>query len=142
MEAIRQGIEVTELQMVALEKTLHEELSAPELRASRENLHKAYGIKVGSFLEFLKHVLALDTLPDYDTVVQSAFEKHIAEHRYGGDQISFLRAVRSVFLSKRTLQAADLYEPPLTQFGRNAADRLFRPNEIEQLIALTDQLAA
>jgi len=40
-------------------------------------------------------VLALDTLPDYETVVQSAFEKHIAEHRYGGDQISFLRAVRS-----------------------------------------------
>lgn len=142
IEAIRCGIDVTELQLVALEKTLHEELSAPGLRASRENLHKAYGIKVGSFLEFLKHVLALDTLPDYETVVQSAFEKHIAEHRYGGDQISFLRAVRSVFLSKRTLQAADLYEPPLTQFGRNAADRLFRPDEIEQLIALTDQLAA
>ena len=79
---------------------------------------------------------------DARDVVQSAFEKHIAEHRYGGDQISFLRAVRSVFLSKRTLQAADLYEPPLTQFGRNAADRLFRPDEIEQLIALTDQLAA
>lgn len=142
IEAILHGVDVTDLQLVALERTLHEELSAPELRASPENLHKAYGIKVGSFLGFLKYVLGLDTLPDYETVVQSAFEKHIAEHRYGGDQISFLRAVRSVFLSKRTLQTADLYQPPLTQFGRNAADRLFRPEEIDQLIALTDQLAA
>src|SRR5438876_830900 len=142
IDAIRRGVDVTELQLVALEKTLHEELSAPDLHATPENLHKAYGIKVGSFLGFLKHVLALDTLPDYETVVQSAFEKHIAKHRYGGDQISFLRAVRSVFLSKRALQAADLYEPPLTQFGRNAADRLFTPAEIEQLITLTDQLAA
>jgi len=140
--AILNGVEVTELQLVALEKTLHEELSAPELRASPENLHKAYGIKVGSFLGFLKYVLGLDTLPDYETVVQSAFEKYIAEYRYSGDQISFLRAVRSVFLSKRALQTADLYEPPLTQFGRNAVDRLFRPAEIEQLIALTDKLAA
>jgi type I restriction enzyme R subunit len=140
--AILRGVEVTELQLVALEKTLHEELSAPELRASPENLHKAYGIKVGSFLGFLKYVLGLDMLPDYETVVQSAFEKHITEHRYSGDQISFLRAVRSVFLSKRALQTADLYQPPLTQFGRNAVDRLFRPDEIEQLIALTDQLAA
>jgi len=140
--AILRGVEVTELQLVALEKTLHEELSAPELRGSPGNLHKAYGIKVGSFLGFLKYVLGLDTLPDYETVVQSAFEKHIVEHRYGGDQISFLRAVRSVFLSKRALQTADLYQPPLTQFGRNAVDRLFRPDEIEQLIALTDQLAA
>ena len=136
------GNEVTELQLVALERTLHEQSAAPELRASPANLHKAYGVKIDSFLGFLKYVLAFDTLPDYETVVQSAFEKHIAEHRYSGDQISFLRAVRSVFLSKRTLQAADLYEPPLTQFGRNAADRLFRPDEIEQLIALTDQLAA
>jgi len=39
--------------------------------AQRGNLHKAYGIKVGSFLGFLKHVLALDTLPDYETVVQA-----------------------------------------------------------------------
>ena len=142
IHAILRGDDVTELQLVALERTLHEELSAPELRASPENLHKAYGIKLGSFLSFLKYVLAFDTLPDYETVVQSAFEKHIAEHRYGGDQISFLRAVRSVFLSKRALQAADLYEPPLTQFGRNAVDRLFTPSEIQELIEFTDKLAA
>jgi hypothetical protein len=53
------GVEVTELQSVALEKTLHGQLSAPELRGTPENLHKAYGTKVGSFLGFLKYVLGL-----------------------------------------------------------------------------------
>jgi type I restriction enzyme R subunit len=50
--------------------------------------------------------------------------------------------VRSVFLNKRRLEKADLYEPPLTQFGRNAADRLFSEGEIKELIEFTDKLAA
>ena len=46
IEAILHGVDVTDLQLVALERTLHEELSAPELRASPKNLqtflHRAF----------------------------------------------------------------------------------------------------
>jgi hypothetical protein len=37
----------------------------------------------------------------------------LAEHRYNADQIRFPRAVQSVFLQKRHLEPADLYEPPM-----------------------------
>jgi type I restriction enzyme R subunit len=71
-----------------------------------------------------------------------AFERFIAAHHYNADQIRFLRSVQEVFLKKRTLVEADLYEPPLTVFGRNAVERFFTPEEIRELLELVNSLAA
>ena len=87
----------------------------------------AYGLRVDNFLAFLRHLLALDTIPDYPQVVQRGFEQHIQPHNYNAEQIRFLRSVQEVFLQKRTLVEADLYDPPLTNFGRNAVERFFTP---------------
>ena len=77
-----------------------------------------------------RHLLALDAIPDYPQVVQRGFEQHIQVHNYNAEQIRFLRSVQEVFLAKRTLVEADLYDPPLTSFGRNAVERFFTPQEI------------
>ena len=89
----------------------------------------------------MRHVLDLDAVPDYEAVVANGFQDHITRHNYTGDEIRFLRAVQDVFLAKRRLVEADLYELPLTNFGRNAVDRFFTPSEIKDLVALTEQLA-
>lgn len=85
---------------------------------------------------------AMVLIPDYHQVVQRVFERHISAHHYNADQIRFLRAVQEVFLQKRMLAEADLYEPPLTIFGLNAVDRYFSPVEIRELLNLTASLAA
>jgi type I restriction enzyme R subunit len=72
----------------------------------------------------------------------SQFHQHITRHHYTGDQIRFLRAVQDVFLTKKRLVEADLYEAPLTSFGRNAVDRFFSPDEIREIVALAEQVAA
>ena len=64
------------------------------------------------------------------------------ESNYNAEQIRFLRSVQEVFLAKRTLVEADLYDPPLTNFGRNAVERFFTPEEIGDLLHLTQSLAA
>jgi type I restriction enzyme R subunit len=142
LEAIRQGREVSSEQLVELERTLHRELGGSEIQLSSDNIRKAYGLKVDSFLGFLRHVLTLDAIPDYTQVVQRAFEGHISAHAYNADQIRFLRSVQEVFLKKHALAEADLYEPPLTIFGRNAVDRYFTPAEIRDLLDLAQRLAA
>ena len=58
------------------------------------------------------------------------------------DQIRFLRSVQEVFLKNRRLVEADLYEPPLTVFDRNAVERFFTPEEIRELLELAETLAA
>lgn len=140
--AIREGRTVTDEQLVDLERTLHEELSGSDIQLSNTLIRRVYGIRVESFLGFLRYILALDAILDYTTVIRRSFDRHITEHNYTGDQIRFLRSVQEVFLQKRTLAEVDLYEPPLTLFGRNAVDRFFTPEQIRDLMSLTDRLAA
>jgi type I restriction enzyme R subunit len=142
LEAIRLGREVTDEQLVDLERTLQRELSGGELQLNSANIRKAYGLKVDNFLAFIRHLLTLDALPDYTQVVARSFARHIAAHHYNADQIRFLRSVQEIFLKKRKLAEADLYEAPLTIFGRNAVDRFFTPAEIRELLQMTESLAA
>ncbi len=142
LAALREGREVTDDQLVDLERTLHRELGRDDIQLSSRNIRIAYGLRVDNFLAFLRHLLASDAIPDYHQVVQRGFERHIQAHNYNAEQIRFLRSVQEVFLAKRTLAEADLYDPPLTNFGRNAVERFFTPQEIGDLLHLTDSLAA
>ena len=142
LAALREGREVTDDQLIDLERTLHRELGRDDIQLSSRNIRIAYGLRVDNFLAFLRHLLALDAIPDYSQVVQRGFEQHIQAHNYNAEQIRFLRSVQEVFLAKRTLVEADLYDPPLTNFGRNAVERFFTPQEIGDLLHLTQSLAA
>ena len=143
--AIREGRQPTDSELVDLERMLHNDLAGGALQLSEKTVRQVYGFRLDhklGFLGFARHVLDLDALPDYEAVVARGFEAHITSHNYSGDQIRFLRSVQEVFIENGRLSEADLYEPPLTVFGRNAVDRFFAPAEIKDLVALTEQLAA
>lgn len=142
LAALREGRDATDDQLVDLERTLHRELGRDDIQLSSRNLRLAYGLRVDNFLAFFRYLLALDAIPDYPQVVQRGFQRHIQAHNYNAEQIRFLRAVQEVFLAKRMLVEADLYDPPLTNFGRNAVERFFTPQEIGDLLRLAESLAA
>jgi type I restriction enzyme R subunit len=142
LAALRQGREVSDDELVDLERTLHRELGRDDIKLSSRNIRLAYGLRVDNFLAFLRHLLALDTLPDYHQVVQRGFERHIQAHNYNAEQIRFLRSVQEVFLKKGKMEEADLYDAPLTNFGRNAVERFFTPQQIGDLLSLTQSLSA
>jgi type I restriction enzyme R subunit len=125
-----------------LELTLSKELKAEDISLDEENMLKAYGVKVGSFVDFLKHALNIEKIPSYEDVVKKAFDAFILEHNYNADQSRFLRAVQNVFVQRRKLEQADLYEEPFTNFGSNAVDKLFTEEEVYELVELTKRLIA
>ncbi|MEO1148941.1 MAG: type I restriction-modification enzyme R subunit C-terminal domain-containing protein [Cyanobacteria bacterium J06638_22] len=63
-------------------------------------------------------------------------------HAYSADQIRFLRAVMAVFLQRRRIEVADLYDEPLDRFGEDAVERLFSEEDIQELVSLFEILAA
>lgn len=144
--ALREGREPDAGALIDLERLLERELSAPDVGLTDKIAHQAFGVSLdrrqGGLLGFMRFLLGLEGLPDYATVVDHGFELHIQQNRYSGDQIRFLRAVRDVFLANRRLAVTDLYEAPLTSFGRNAVDRLFTPSQVEGLVQFTNQLSA
>ncbi len=73
-------------------------------------------------------------------VLTRQFEPNITQYNYNADQIRFLRAVQSVFLQKRHLETADLYEPPLDMFGADAVERWFTEKEIEEVVEFANRM--
>lgn len=141
MQALAAGGAVSDAQLIALERTLHEGLEESFLRVSPRTIRRVYGVSVGSLLGFLRYYLENDRLSEYAEVVGRQFDAYIAAHTFSADQIRFLRTVRSVFLRQRRLHVADLYEAPLTSFGADAADRWFTAAERADLLAFTQTLA-
>lgn len=141
LKAIARGEAVDELQLIELERTLERELGESDLEATPANLRKVYGVKVESFLDLVRIVLDMDAIPGYEEVVADKFQEYITQHHYNADQIRFMRAVQSVFLQKRRLALADLYQEPLTNFGEDAVDRLFAPREVNEMLEFVGKLA-
>ncbi len=80
-------------------------------------------------------------LPNYQEIVKRQFAGYIESQLFNAAQIGFLRAVQSVFLQKRHLGRADLYDSPLTSFGEDAVERFFSEEQIEDVIRFADKLA-
>jgi type I restriction enzyme R subunit len=96
-----------------------------DLHPNETNIRAAYrdeGLEVDSLLEFLRYLLDLEGLPAYRDIVTRQFSDYIARQAFNADQIRFLRVVQNVFLQRRRLELADLYEPPLTRFGADAVE--------------------
>lgn len=141
--AIRRGEAVSDEQLIALEKVLRQTLNVADVQLTKDNIRKAYGFRVNSFLGFIRHLLGLESLPNYETVVGRKFEEFSAQHNYTGEQLTFLRALQSEFLRKDKLEHADLYDSnAIRRFGNNAVDRLFTETDKAEILLFTDQIVA
>ena len=140
LQAIGRGDPVTDIQLLDLERTLRQELSLGDVELTEEHIHKAFGWKVGSLLEFLRRLLDLQGIPDYADIVRQEFMEYIAAHPFSADQIRFLRAVQSVFLQKHRLELVDLYEPPLALLGSAAVERWFTDEQVRELLMFAKRL--
>jgi len=141
IKAIQNGEKIDDWQLLELERTLTRELGEGDLEVTPENLKKVFAHTADSFLSLVRQVLDMQYLPDYKDLVARQFETYVTQHNYNADQIRFLRAVQSVFLQKRRLETADLYEAPLDMFGVDAVDRWFTEEEVEDVIEFANRLA-
>ncbi len=141
MQALERGEPVTDLQLLDLERVLQQELGAPDLQLSPENIHRAYAVRVGSLIEFLRQLLDLGEAPDYAQIVERRFRAYIAVHRFSADQTLFLRTMAKVLAQQRRIGWPDLYEQPFTSLGADAVDRLFRDDEIQDAMAFARGLS-
>lgn len=139
--AIQRGETIDDWQLLELERTLTRELGESDLEVTPDSLAKVFSPSTDSFLDLVRQVLDMEYLPDYKDLVARQFEAYVTQHNYNADQIRFLRAVQSVFLQKRHLEPADLYEPPLDRFGVDAVDRWFTENELKDVVDFANRLA-
>jgi type I restriction enzyme R subunit len=142
IKAIQNGEKIDDWQLLELERTLTKELGEGDLEVTPENLKKVFAHTADSFLGLVRQVLDMQYLPDYKDLVARQFEGFIIQNKYNADQIRFLRAVQSVFLQKRHLETADLYDAPaIVGFGQDAVERWFSENEIQNMVEFANRMA-
>ena len=142
IQRLLKGEKVSIQELLQLEFTLETELAGDDLMLTEDNMIKAFGVRIGSLTDFLRYVLQLEHLPNFEELVRRAFDAFILEHNYTADQTRFLRTVQSVFMQKRRLVVDDLYEAPFTNFGMNAVEKLFSEEEVEEILEMTKKLIA
>jgi type I restriction enzyme R subunit len=142
IKAIQSGEKIDDWQLLELERTLTKELGEGDLEVTPENLKKVFAHTADSFLGLVRQVLDMQYLPDYKDLVARQFETYVTQHNYNADQIRFLRAVQSVFLQKRHLETADLYDAPaLVGFGQDAVERWFTESEVKEVVDFANRMA-
>ena len=70
------------------------------------------------------------------------YEHFISQHNYSANMIRFLRSVQSVFLQKRHLETANLYDAPaIVGFGQDAVEKWFTEKKVEEVVEFANKLS-
>ena len=141
VSAIRAGQPVSDTDLLALERTMRQELGSSFLQLDERNIHRAYAMRVGSLTEFMVRILDLPSVPGYRDLVRRQFDAFLASQNFNADQTRFLTAVQNELVQRRALEIADLYEAPFITFGQNAVERIFDAGQLETLLAFTKSLS-
>ena len=76
---------MTDLQLLALERTLRQELGGGNVQLSESNIRKAFNLKVNSLLSFLRELFEIEALPDYQEVVRRNLEEFMQERQFNAN---------------------------------------------------------
>ena len=135
---IKNGEVLVEQDLEDLESTLYN----PELWISEDNLRKVYDQNRGTLVQFIKKILGFYKFPDPAEKIKETFQTHIMEYnlQYDSRQLNFIRTIQTVFLAKKHIEFDDLWDPPFTNFGLNAATNLFSDEELVGFIRMCNNL--
>lgn len=133
---LKQGEHLDDDELERISDTLNQ----ADLFVTEDTLRKAFEASAASLADFLRHILCDGAnLPNREQRINAAFDAFIAAHGYlRANQLNFLRAVKAAVLRHGRITRATLSEPPLSRVGR--VETLFPPQDIEELINLTNQL--
>lgn len=95
------------------------------------------------FIQFIKHILGLETVESFSAIVGKAFDHFLAEYNnLNIQQMQFLEILRSFILDKEQLSKKDLVNPPFKQIHPEGILGVFQPKEIQEIIQFTQKLIA
>ncbi len=139
LQRLQAGEAVTEVDLRALAELLRRQ--DPEI--DEEKLRRVYDVRSASFVSLLRHVLGVEPLERWSTMVARRFEEYISEHTtYTALQIRFLQTLRTFVLQRGKVERRDLVESPFTQLHPQGIRGVFSPPDIEAILGLTGGLAA
>ncbi|MBN1625107.1 MAG: DEAD/DEAH box helicase family protein [Deltaproteobacteria bacterium] len=109
-----------------------------------ENLLRiVYRNRKAHFIQFIRHILGIEVLASFPDTVVMAFDQFIFAHtNLNTRQLEFLRLLKDFIIDREKVEKRDLIQSPFTIIHPQGIRGVFRPAEIDEILRLTEQLAA
>jgi len=102
-----------------------------------------YNNKKAALVQFIKHILGIEILESFPETVSKAFEQFIAAHTdLSTRKLQFLDLLRGFIIERGELTKKDLIHSPFTMLHPEGIRGVFKPREIDEILAFTQRLVA
>jgi type I restriction enzyme R subunit len=134
LQKIHRGIGITETELQSLQALILER--DPSLKP--DDLTKLYPDKAHSLDKLVRSLIGLDHL-----TVHEKFEAFRQAHTtLTANQMQFLNLMEQEIVQAGGLDIAKLYDEPFTRFHFQGLDGLFKPEEVDEILAIVKGLSA
>jgi type I restriction enzyme R subunit len=139
LQKLKNGEPVSADEATELAELLHEE--HPHI--TENLLRKVYKNRKAHFIQFIRHILGIEVLKSFPDEVSAAFDHFIRDHTtLSSRQLEFLRLLKNFIIEREKVEKRDLISAPFTVIHPQGIRGVFSPDEINDILQLTAQLAA
>ena len=139
LQKVKEGKSLSENEAELLAEALHNE--HPHITI--DLLRKVYNHRKAELVQFIKHILGIETLESFPESVAKSFEKFIAEYSYlNSRQLEFLNLLQTYLIEKGDVEKRDLINAPFTRIHPDGIRGVFSNKEIEEIISFIEEIAA
>ena len=109
-----------------------------------ENLLRlVYKNRKAHFIQFIRHILGIEILKSFPDEVSAAFDLFFRTHTtLSSRQMEFLNLLKSFIIEREKVEKRDLINAPFTVIHPKGIRGVFSPDEINEILQLTERLAA
>jgi type I restriction enzyme R subunit len=139
LQKIKKGDAISETEVGSLAELLNN--AHPHI--TEDLLRMVYRNRKTRFVQFIRHILGIEILASFPDTVAKAFDLFIAQHtNLNSRQLEFLQLLKDFIIEREKVEKRDLIQSPFTIIHPQGIRGVFRPAEIEEILQLTEQLAA
>jgi len=139
LQKVKQGLDITDDEAEQLAEELHNE--HPHITIGL--LRKVYNHRKAELVQFIKHILGIQTLETFAETVTKSFDDFINKHSYlTSRQLQFLDLLKNFVLEKGEISKRNLIESPFTMIHPEGIRGIFNTREIDEIIELTNKVLA
>ncbi|MDY0389621.1 MAG: DEAD/DEAH box helicase family protein [Desulfobulbus oligotrophicus] len=139
LQKIKNGEEVSPGEAAALAELLH----AEHPHITEDLLRRVYNIRKAHFIQFIRHILGIEILKSFPETVSETFDQFIRQHtNLSSRQLEFLNLLKGFIIEREKVEKKDLINAPFTVIHPQGIRGVFSPAEINEIVQLTERLAA
>jgi type I restriction enzyme, R subunit len=139
LQKIKNGEAVTADEADQLAELLYEE--HPHI--TENLLRQVYKNRKARLIQFIRHILGLEVLQSFPDTVSETFSRFIRAHNtLSSRQLEFLNLLKNFIIEREKVEKKDLINAPFTVIHPQGIRGVFSPVEINEILQLTERLAA